>query len=263
MAVGEITPATTAEWLSRFEARAGQHRDVVAVSARPGPALRDDLGPSIATFQLGESGTGEHLLAAARRAGADPAYVDSLGHFVAEEQEHARLLELVLSDLGVPLRTRHWSDRVFVLVRRLHSLRTEVLVLLVAEVIALTYYSSLRDGIDDPALHEIFARIHDDEIVHVEFHCQTLPRHLERFPGPIHRCARLLWKLLVTGASIAVAIDHRHLLRRVGVTRRSFLKRVRTDRRQIETRLFGQTTHSWRPRPPEYPPTRTWSAEPK
>lgn len=229
---------TTAEWLGVFDARAGQHRQVSAVAVRATDSLRRHLGPSIATFQLGESGTGDHLLAAARRASVDVDYIESLQRFVAEEQEHARLLELVLRQLCVPLRTKHWSDRIFVVIRRLHSLRTEVLVLLVAEVIALSYYSSLRDGIDDDALSEIFARIHSDEIVHVEFHCQTLPPYLERFPLPLSRAVRLLWRLLVTGAAIAVAVDHGSLLRHVGVTRRSFLRRVGRDRRDVESRLF-------------------------
>lgn len=34
--------------------------------------------------------------------------------------------------------------------RRLGGLRTEVLLLLVAEVVALHYYSTLRDGVGDP-----------------------------------------------------------------------------------------------------------------
>jgi len=238
MAVARLTPVTAAEWLARFEMRIGQHRDVVAVGARPPDALLGDLGPSIATFQLGESGTGAHLLAAARRAGAEADYIDSLRHFVAEEQEHARLLELVLWELGVPLRISHWSDRVFVLVRRLHSLRTEVLVLLVAELIALSYYSSLRAGMDDPALQDIFARIHSDEIVHVEFHCQTLPTYLKRFPSAVEGTVRLLWTLLVATASVAVAIDHGRLLRGVGVTKRTFLRQVSKDRKQVAARLF-------------------------
>jgi hypothetical protein len=113
-----------------------------------------------------------------------------------------------------------------------------VLVLLVAEVIALSYYSALRDGVGDRVLQDIFARIHSDEIVHVEFHCETLPLYLERFPWPIYQAARLLWQLLVMGAGIAVVVDHGRLLRRVGVTRRSFLRRVGKDQRQVASRLF-------------------------
>src|SRR3954453_14138899 len=124
-----VQEQSTATWRSGFDERHGQHGVITAVAlGEVEPGLRDVLGPSIATFQLGESGTGEHLLAAASRAGADAAYVDALRLFVVEEQEHARLLAMVLRRFQVPLRTTHWSDRVFVAVRRLHSLRTEVLV---------------------------------------------------------------------------------------------------------------------------------------
>lgn len=239
MAVEETTAIASDQWLASFVERSGRHGDLAVTGARPPQALVGPLGRSIGTFQLGESGTGEHLLAAARRAGANAEYIESLRLFVAEEQEHARLLALVLRDLRAPLRTRHWSDRAFVLVRRLHSLRTEVLVLLVAEVIALTYYSSLRDGIGDPTLREVFARIHADEVFHVEFHCETLPPHLDRLPRRLSVLARVVWNVLVTAASIVVAIDHGRLLRHLGVSRRSLVKRVWNDRRDVAGRLFS------------------------
>lgn len=228
------------EWQARFDDRAGQHAgvqqvDVTGVDRRVLPTL----AASVAVFQLGESGTGEHLLAAARRARADDAYVHALGRFVEEEQEHARMLAVVLDACRWPLRTSHWSDRVFVLIRRAHSLRTEVLVLMVAETIALTYYGALRDGISVPSLRDVFGRIHDDEVVHVDFHCQTLPPHLRRFPGWLHAVARVLWVVLVTGASVAVAVSHGRALRAMGVSRRAFCRRVAEDRRAVAARLFA------------------------
>ena len=235
-----LTRASSAAWLYRYEQRAGAHADVVAVA--PGdldPSLVAVATPSLAIFQLGESGTGEHLIAAARRTGADPSYVTSLEHFVREEQEHARLLALVLDAFDAPRLDSHWTDRIFVLLRRAHSLRTEVLTLMVAEVVALSYYGALRDGIGDAALRDVFARIHGDEVVHVDFHCATLPDQLRRLPRPVHRLARALWSLLVLGAAIVVAKDHGRFLGRVGVSRRSFLRRVVTDLRRIAPRLFG------------------------
>jgi hypothetical protein len=210
-------------------------------SIRAEPHLIAVLGPSVATFQLGESGTGEHLLAAASTAHADADYIEALRLFVIEEQEHARLLALVLREMHVAPRTRHWSDTIFVQVRRLHSLRTEVLVLLVAEVIALTYYAALRDGVGDPALADLFGRIHDDEIIHVRFHADTLPEYLRRFPRPIRGTVRLAWSGVVTAATIVVALDHGRVLRRLGVTRREFLKRTWQDRKRIAERLFNSS----------------------
>jgi hypothetical protein len=42
--------------------------------------------------------------------------------------------------------SRHWSDVVFVRLRRLMGLRTELMVLTVAEVVALSYYGGLAQS---------------------------------------------------------------------------------------------------------------------
>lgn len=237
---GPSSEDTTSTWAARFAARRAQHGEVDVRGVVVDDATAADLGPSLATFQLGESGSGEHLMRAACTAGADDGYLAALADFVGEEQEHARLLADVLGEMGHPLRTSHWTDRFFVAVRRLHSLRTEVLVLMVAEVVALTYYGTLRDGIRDARLADVFGRIHDDEVVHVDFHCETLPAFLSRFPGPIHWLARIAWNVLVTGASIVVAIDHRRVLARCGRSPIAFVRSVAVDRASVDSRLFAR-----------------------
>lgn len=174
-------------WAGRFDERAGQHAGVQSVEVTSlDQQAAQLLGPSLAIFQLGESGTGEHLFEAARRSGTDLDYQRCLERSVAEEQEHARMLAVVLEAMRVPLRHSHWTDGVFVLIRRAHSLRTEVLVLMVAEVVALSYYGALASGVRVPDLRDVFDRIHADEVVHVAFHSDTLPEQLQRFPRPVH-----------------------------------------------------------------------------
>ena len=85
----------------------------------------------------------------------------------------------------------------------------------------------------------MFARIHADEVVHVEFHCQTLPPHLRRFPRVVRALAGVCWSVLVTGASVAVAIGHRHALRTVGLRPATFVRRVAADRAVVADRLFA------------------------
>ncbi|MDH3707840.1 MAG: ferritin-like domain-containing protein [Acidimicrobiia bacterium] len=227
-------------WRDRFHRRAGRHRAITSVDTGDlGQAAAEALGRSLSTFQVGESGTGEHLFAAAEAAGVDDDYLDALGSFVGEEQEHARLLAVVLDAMEVPLRSSHWTDRVFVAVRRVKSLRAEVLTLLVAEVIALRYYSALRDGIECAPLGEVFARIHEDEVMHVDFHAETLPVHLHRFSPPVFAIVRLLWNTLVTVTSILVALDHTAALRQAGLGRRRFVADVWALRSELDDRLFG------------------------
>lgn len=229
-------------WQAELEARAGQHAALRAVAVpRLDPGVVRTLGRSLAIFQLGESGDGRHLLDAARLSRCGEAYVDALRRFVAEEQEHARMLAVILDALAVRRLSHHWSDRVFVLTRRARSLVTEVLVLLVAEVVALTYYSTLRDCPTLGGMRDVFARIHADEVVHVDFHCETLPRYLDRFSDRTRSVARIGWRLLVTGAAVTVAISHGTTIRAAGSTRRLFVRRVLRDRDDVAQRIFAAT----------------------
>lgn len=242
------TLLTAEGWSADFAARSGHHVDVTVEPVEEfSSEQRSMLGDSLATFQLGESGTGEHLLAAAPSAGCDGAYVQALEAFIKEEQEHARLLAIVLTAMEHPVRTSHWTDTVFVFVRRMSSLRTHVLTLLVAELIALRYYSALRDGADSPDLVTVFGRIHADEIRHVEFHAQTLPPHIAAWPHPVRVAVRLLWNALVTGTSVLVAIDHRRALGLVGVGSVEFVAEVWRLRAQLDRRLFGRAIDNRRP----------------
>lgn len=212
------------------------------------PSTRRALGRSLAVFQVGESGTGEHLFSAASHARAPAWYMQDLKAFVAEEQEHARLLAVVLAGLDYPLRSSHWTDKAFVVIRRIKSLRTEVLTLLVAELIALRYYSALRDGTDDPDLTDVFGRIHADEVRHVAFHAATLPHRLARFSKPVAMIVRALWNVLVTGTSLMVAIDHGTILSATGVSRVRFVRDVWELRADLDKRLFGNREPQAAPR---------------
>src|SRR5690348_1711889 len=81
------------------------------------PHLHGPLIHSLRRFQLGESGEGHHLRQHAASTG-DPAYERCIGMFIAEEQEHSRLMARVLHALQAPLLTSHWSDACFILLRR-------------------------------------------------------------------------------------------------------------------------------------------------
>ena len=120
-AVLNIATGDSDVWLDRFDERIGQHSTLRAVDITGlDQATAALLAPSLAIFQLGESGTGAHLFEAARRACTDAGYQQCLERFVREEQEHARMLEVVLDEMGEPVRHRHWTDRAFVLRRRAH-----------------------------------------------------------------------------------------------------------------------------------------------
>jgi hypothetical protein len=159
-------------------------------------------------FQVGEAGDGANLIAKAEAAG-DGDYTAAVRLFVAEEQNHARLLDLLLSAAGGSTISGHWSDWVFVRLRRALGLRLELMVLMVAEVIALRYYRALRDGTSDPLVTEVAGRILADEERHVPFHCQ-------RLRGEVPSVAWWPWLGLLFGTAVVVAADHGSALRCLG-----------------------------------------------
>ncbi len=206
-------PASTEDWHADFAIRAGAHTDVTTSGMWIlAPVVHDGLRRSLPTFQLGEMGTGWHLTKMAARTG-DLHYLEAIRYFVAEEQEHARLLALVCEALDIDMIQEHWTDAVFQRARRICGLRAEVLILLVAEVVSSRFYEILSTGVGDPTLARLFARIHADELRHLDFHAATLPAHLQQWSPAPRRFARTVWNATAIGAAAVVAWDHRKLLR--------------------------------------------------
>jgi hypothetical protein len=212
-------------WVRDFEAAAQARARTGDPDWSTGARLDPAIVASVQRFQVGESGDGANLVGKA----GDGAYGTAIKLFVAEEQNHARLLAKLLAAAGAPTIASHWSDAVFVRLRRALGLRLELLVLLVAEVIALTYYRALRDGTGDPLTTEVAGRILADEERHVPFHRDRLGR------------VGLGWRIMLTGTAVVVALDHGRALRRLGMTRRRFV--VETVARPF--RASGASFDGW------------------
>lgn len=209
-------------WQTRFEQNRDQRPAIPwERGMRVEPHLLGPLLRSLQRFQVGESGDGLHLRRNAAGL-ADAGYFAALDLFIKEEQEHARLLAAVLRHFHAPLLKRHWSATVFRLARRALGLKQELLVLLVAEMIAKKYYRVLRDGIRDPVLRAVFGQIHRDELGHLAFHVE----HLRRFFAPWPFLARLsvceLWRAFYRVVCLVVWFDHQSLLRALNVTPEEF-----------------------------------------
>ena len=87
------------DWSKYFEHNRKHRREIPWEQGVHVPApLRSDLIRSLQRFQLGESGDGFFLR---RNASGQPmAYREALDFFIAEEQEHARLMGEVLDRIG-------------------------------------------------------------------------------------------------------------------------------------------------------------------
>ncbi|MEU6664998.1 ferritin-like domain-containing protein [Streptomyces sp. NPDC046727] len=233
-----------AKWARRFE----EERERRLAEGDPdwgrGATLPSAVWASIQRFQVGEDGDGASLVGRADLAG-DPDYARAARLFVAEEQHHAVLLARLLAAGGMPTLTGHWSDTVFVRLRRLMGLRMELLVLMLAEVVALRYYRALRDGTDDPLTSDVAGRILADEQRHVPFHCARLHTSFAQLPRPLRRPLLALWRLLLLAACLVVAADHGPALRRLGVGRRRFTADVMASADAVVSAVLAPRPDAW------------------
>jgi hypothetical protein len=210
------------DWLEYFEGnRTGRMRIPWEMGVHVEPHLRKPLIKSLQRFQVGEQGEGVHLKRGAARTG-DPRYAATIELFIKEEQEHSRLLANVLRGMGAPLIRWHWSDACFVLVRRMLGLKLELMVLLVAEMIAKRYYRMLRDGTQDPVVKAMCEQILHDEQGHVAFHCDYLRGALAHLPFLVRMVVHFAWRCFFYGVCLLVMYDHRQVMRATGVSPSEF-----------------------------------------
>lgn len=209
-------------WLNYFEHNR-ENRRVVSwkESLNIAPGVANPLIRSLQRFQVGESGEGRHLRAAANTTG-NLAYIKAIDLFIKEEQEHARLMGEILQRLKAPLLVSHWSDGCFILLRRLFRLNQELMVLLVPEIIAKRYFRLLHDRIDDEAVRAVCAQILHDEEGHVAFHVEYLRGALAGLSVPARVILREAWRALFRLAVLVVLFDHRSFLKASGVSASSF-----------------------------------------
>jgi hypothetical protein len=182
-------------------------------------------------------GTGRHLVDDASRTVSED-HLHALRLFIIEEQEHARLIALVCSALEIPMLDDHWTERVFRSARLFRGFRLELLVMLIAEIITARVYELIAAGVGDPTLSRLFSKLHADELRHLEFHAATVPAHLRRLPVPVLAAARTAWLAAAAVATIAVAVEHRSLVRACGTSPLRFVRDTIRIIRSQERRFF-------------------------
>lgn len=195
------------------------------------------MARSLQKFQVGESGDGAHLIAKAAATGVAD-YERAVRLFVAEEVNHARMLAEILTAAGYPTVGHHWSDAVFVRLRRLLGLRTEIMVLCIAEVIALRYYRALADG-NDALLAEVSELILDDERRHVRFQYHRIRAGFAHYPRVLRSVVEFVWCAMALVVAVVVSVDHGAALRDVGVSRIRFIVETRQLFSEAAWQIFG------------------------
>jgi hypothetical protein len=173
----------------------------------------------------------------------DPDYVAALALFVAEEQEHARLLEGLVAHFGGTLVTSHWTHRCFRSLRRALGVTFEIQTLVIAEIIGTAYYRLLRST-GDTLLRQVCELMLRDEAPHLRFHADRVVVSQLRW-SPLRRA---LWtaqfRVLFRAAVTAAWIDHRSALLAVGIDRGLFTGEARGEARTwLRRRRSGGRPH--------------------
>lgn len=209
-------------WVAHFRAGPERHDAIEAAIDWNAPLAldartRSAFVRSFQRFELGESGEGKRLLALAKAAG-DPVYTTALALLVKEEQKHSALFGRGLAHLKAPSLESHWTDVAFTRLRRLLGLRTEIALFLVAESVAMGYFTALADQAPDPVLRGIGRRIADDERNHIRFQIDRLRQGFRRTPAPVRAVVGAAWWVIAVGAATVLVVDHGAALRACGVS---------------------------------------------
>lgn len=207
-----------AVWLDLFRSR--RLRLLPAAQERSlSPAERVLIARSIATFQLGESSEGTHLIAAARalaRRAGTPELVELTTLFIREEQFHAAMLGALMDRNGIPRLRSQYSDRVFRVLRRPFGFDLALRVLVTAELIAMTYYRALAMVTGSAELKSICAQLLADEEIHLRYEQEVVSWAASRRGRALRLLAAGLHRCLLAAAVLVVYAGHGKVLRAAG-----------------------------------------------
>jgi hypothetical protein len=203
------------------------------------------LAQSLSHFQLGETGGGTFLIAQVRsQLPDDVAYHRALELFVAEENEHARLLERLVIRFGGRTIRRHWTHTLFRFIRHALGFKFEIQLLVIAELVGTAYYRLLRLRTRDAVLDEVCDLILQDEARHVDFHADWFGAFQSRLL-PIQRSAwNFQFQLLFTAAAEVAWADHKACLMLSGTNRQEFSGEARRECIRFLQRLGERAVHA-------------------
>lgn len=219
------------QWLNYYQQNCVDRREPKWNSPSPlDPSAQKILGHSLSHFQLGETGEGKVLIAGAtRQVGDDACYIEALKLFVAEEGEHARLLDRLVRRFGGKIIHRHWTHALFRLVRRAIGFKFEIQLLVIAELVGTAYYRLLRTRTRDSVLDDTCDLLLCDEAKHIEFHADWLGHLMARLLPLEYAIWAVQFQVLFTAATCVAWIDHRPALQISGSSRREFFKEARGE----------------------------------
>jgi hypothetical protein len=225
-------------WLKYFEHNRDHRAPILwETCGSVPPKMRKPFIRSLQKFQIGESGEGRHLRKSSAANGDQP-YAQAMELFIREEQRHAELMAGILTRLNAPLLTSDWTDNCFTFMRHLPGLHTELLVVLLPEMIAKVYFDTLRKGFSNPALNAVFTQIFQDEEGHLAFHTDYLNKAFAKMSFPRRIAVQVLWHFAFRAVCLVVYLDHGSLLRALGLGPAEFWRQCGAVFDEVAAKIF-------------------------
>lgn len=192
---------------------------------------RAAIAHSVQVFQLGENAEGRRFMQYAQQwadRSGDPLYPEAIRLLITEEQRHSGVLGRFMDMNGIARIKRGCSDGIFRRLRNVFgNLEMSIAVLVTAEIIAKVYYPALRDATDSAVLRAICEEVQREEIAHVEFQTEQLARIRTGRSMLGMWATRILHRVLFYPTLFIVGLSHRKVLRRGGLSAKTYLVRSR------------------------------------
>ncbi len=168
------------KWAAYF-AKNDTHRLNIDFSQEPKLSMQEKklIFPSICAFQKGEGSDGHYLMKTVNEyvcKNGYKSYQDAMQWFVKEENWHSAYLKKYMDFHKVKSMKHSFLDKAFRKLRQSGGLKCEIIILVTAEMIALTYYDALAEATESPALKSICRQMLHDELPHIMFQSHTLSR---------------------------------------------------------------------------------------
>lgn len=190
------------------------------------------ISSSIQQFERGENARGRSFRIRGRLyaiKNKDPIYPQALHLFIEEEQRHSLYLRQFMERQGIPRQEEIWVDNVFRKLRKLAGLDCMIIVLVSAEIIAMSYYRALHGATRSPQLRAICARILRDEVAHLQFQGATLAKLRRNTNVPQRFLLEFSHAILLYVTALVVWHHHAKVFRAAHISFRRFFHKARRD----------------------------------
>lgn len=183
------------------------------------------ITPSIKAFQIGEGSEGKHLTKVVKKFALKnnyKDYIEIMKWFITEENRHSQTLKKYMEIYNIKPVDKLWIDNVFRMLRKIMGLECEIIILVTAEMIALSYYTALSNVTNSKLLKTICSQMLNDELKHVVLQSDTLHRISKNRNKFLNKLVRNLRKIIMRITSFVVWHKYKNIFIKGDYTYKKF-----------------------------------------